>query len=122
VSLGFFEGGLIEVAISLTIPITIANGIIVPVYACKRLHIPVMRYFLQVLPGPTLCAAVFAAVLLLSRILLDGNDALCLGTGLLAGSMVIGLLYWRFVLPASMKDRLRQRLGGAPQSSVPANR
>jgi hypothetical protein len=53
----------------------------------------------------------FAVCLLFSRIALPFSDWGSLGLGLGTGGMVLGVMYWRYVLPVSLRDALGKLAG-----------
>ena len=107
--LEFGNGGLVAVSVAVSIPLTVANGIYVPVFACRQLGLPVGRYLTDTLSGPALCGAVFA-VALAAPTVFTTNALMRLLAGVALGGPVLFLLYWRFVLPASLKKRVAQRV------------
>ena len=53
----------------------------------------------------------FTAALLTCRLALAGSPLVSLVCGLLAGGAVLGVVYWYYALPASLKEKFRLRLG-----------
>jgi O-antigen/teichoic acid export membrane protein len=115
--LGTAGWGLIGAAIAVTVPPAVVNGWYVPWYACRRFHVSFTRYVIHSLRGPTLCSLPFAGCLVGGKLLFPGHSIFGLLTGLGLGSVVLGVLYYRFVIPTSLRDRIlagarRLRVGG----------
>jgi len=120
-ALGPMQLGLTGAAVAVVVPLALANGVYLPIYACRRTGISVRRFYSGVLLGPMLCAAPFAACLLGARIFL--SDALLASAvwGCSIGFAVLAALYWRYVLPASIKNRLGAGLISRRKASVRRN-
>jgi hypothetical protein len=58
---------------------------------------------------PLLTLIPFAACLVAVRLALPHNPRCALFIGGVLGGMVLGLVYWRKVLPGSLKTAIRQR-------------
>jgi O-antigen/teichoic acid export membrane protein len=106
--------GLVGAAISVTVPILVANIVYVPVYASRHLGVPLRRYLREALLAPVLCSIPFALAMLACRIMLADSALVSLGCGLLAGGAVIAPLYWRYAMPLSIKERLTRWLSRPP--------
>ena len=104
-------GGLVAVAIAIVVPHTIANGLYVPAYACKKLAIPLGDTIAKILTGPVLCAIPFAICLIAARLALSNNPGAGLLWGIGSGGIILAGLYWRFVLPQSLKQKVAGRFG-----------
>ncbi len=116
VALGPLEGGLVGVALAVSVPLTIANGIYVPYFACRQLGVPIRRYITDTMVGPTLCGIPFAMTLAAASALFGSDPLAHLLAGGLGGGVVLAVLYWLFVLPTSFKRRVIERLGLASRS------
>ncbi|MGB2986396.1 MAG: oligosaccharide flippase family protein [Phycisphaerae bacterium] len=110
VMLGPLRLGLIATAIAVTVPLTIVNGVYVPIYACHRTGLSVRQYLRDAMQGPVLCAIPFGLSLVGVRIVFAGNPLVTLAYGGLVGGVVLALLYWKYVLPSGLKIRLTRRL------------
>ena len=95
--------GLVWVAVAATFPLFIVFVIYVPIYACRQVGVPLGRYVREAFVGPVLCMVPFAVCLMSSRLLFRGNAALIVLGGCPAGLVVLVPLYWRWVLPESLK-------------------
>jgi len=110
VALGPLHAGLVAVALAVTVPLTIANVVYIPLYACRKLGLPLRRYWVDTLRGPVLCAIPFAFCLLGARMVFEGQPVVSLVSGACAGGATLAFLYWRYVLPSSYRTRLQERL------------
>jgi len=97
---------LLKAALLIALPLTIGRGVIVPVYACRKVGIPLGKYIRGAFLGPSLCILPFALCLILSRILFADNVFAVLGYGSAAGALILGLLYWRYILPENIRGRI----------------
>ena len=101
---------LVNGALLIAIPLTIGNGIVVPVYACRQFNIPLMEYILYIFYVPFLCSLALGVILFFSRILFPDNMYAMLGFGSVVGCLVTGGLYWCFILPESFRMKIRHIL------------
>lgn len=99
---------LAATAVLVGIPLTLSTGIVLPVYACRKLGIGVKHYFVTIFLTPLLCAIPCACTLLLARHWLRGPVVLMAGP-LLAG-VVIAPFYWYFILTKDMRGRVTRKL------------
>jgi len=106
VALGVLEWGLIGAALSAAIPLSAANGVYLPLYACRRLSMSMREYLNQTWRTPLSCCAPFGACLILARLMLADQPWLCLATGCIGGGVMLAGLYWRYALPESLKERV----------------
>jgi len=121
-ALGPLRLGLVAAALAVTVPLTIANGLYVPVYACRRLDLPLVRYVFESLRGPILCGIPFGGCLVAARVIYADRPFVALAVGTAVGAVVLAGLYWCFVLPASLKRTLiglvrPKRLAAAAKSA-----
>jgi O-antigen/teichoic acid export membrane protein len=105
-ALGVMGWGLPGAAVSVTLPMVIASGGYVPVYACRHIGLPLRRYLLESMLTPVLCAIPFAGVLLACRIAFSNSPLMSVACGTAAGGAVLLPLYWRYAMPSSIKQRL----------------
>ncbi len=103
--------GLEGAALSVAVALTVGSGIVVPLYACRRLEIPVLDYLRQGFLKPVLCAVPFTLALYTGRLLYPGEPALIVLLGLAAGLAVLAPLYWWLLVPESV----RQSVLGLPR-------
>jgi len=118
---GVLKMGLMGAAVALTVPILLSSGIYLPLFACRRLQLSPLRYAVLVWKGPLACAAVYLACILASRVLLAGRPLTSMLSAFASGAAVLGVLYWRFVLPATARCAAVQcvwTLGGLRRACV----
>lgn len=109
-AVGPLQLGLLGVALAISIPMTIADGIYVPRFACRRLGISFGRFYRETLGGPLLLSLPLALTLGAVRLALPGRPILSLAIGAALGGSLISALYWQFALPAHVKDRIPDRV------------
>lgn len=102
-ALGVFKWGLIGAALAIVLPLSIVYGIYVPLYTCRLLNLSLKRYLLGSTLRPLLLVTPFVACLVLARLIFQDKPIVTLATGGLSGLIVLGLLYWRYVLPEGIK-------------------
>lgn len=107
--------GLMGAAVAIGVPLLIVGGVILPLDACRTLGLSPVRYAAATLPRPFLMNLPFAAVLLAAEWMWPNRPMLSLLAGGSIGGIVLVAVYWKWVLPESMRERLRilvnRRLG-----------
>jgi hypothetical protein len=111
VMLGPLQAGMVGAALGLALPIAVTGGVLMPAYACRLLDLDVKQYVGSVAPGPLLSSTPFAGCLLLSRYVFPESAGAALAAGLGAGGLVLAVVYWRWVLPETLKRRALGRWG-----------
>ncbi len=106
--MGPFGMGMIGAALALAIPMMLTGGLLMPIYACRLLNVSAIRYFREILIGPTLAAIPFFVVLITTRWLLQ-SDVVALVTGLAVGALVTIPIYWRVVVPRQLRKDIVRR-------------
>ncbi|NQU75669.1 MAG: oligosaccharide flippase family protein [Planctomycetes bacterium] len=102
--------GLVGAAVAVAIPLTVANAFYIPLHACRRLDIPVARYFRQAYAGPILCTVPYCLCLVAVRVIFNDRPKTMLLSAAAAGAVVLAITYWRSALPPSFKSRLSDGL------------
>lgn len=97
-------------ALLLTVPLTVVYGILMPLYACKKLKVSVMTYISKGLVLPTLAATPFIGLLAVSRF--SFGNQMYLGAAVLAvlSVVVLAIVYFRMLLETEQKNRLLNKL------------
>ena len=110
IALGPMQLGLTGAAVAIVVPLALANGVYLPIYACRRMEIRITRFYSGVLLGPMLCALPFALCLIGARMYF--SDALLIGAawGCSLGFAVLVVLYWIYVLPERLRAAVRRIL------------
>ena len=103
VALGPLDLALAGAAAAVAIPLALANGIYLPVYACRRVGLPLGRYARKALRGPLSCALPFSLCLFGARGLLPDNPQAAAAWGCTLGFLVLAALYWVYVLPERIR-------------------
>jgi O-antigen/teichoic acid export membrane protein len=107
--LGFSRWGLAGVAVAVTIPLTIMNVVYLPFLICRQLDLSVRQYFQSVAAGPIVHVLPFALCLLVARLVFATEPLKGLLWGGTAGSLVLAVLYYRYVMPGRIKTRVFRR-------------
>ena len=108
--LGFFDYGMLAAAAAIALPVGLCGGLLVPIYACRQLQLSPASYFLQITQGPILAALPMLACLVGSRWLLPTEPIQSLLVGVGVGGGVTIAVYWRWVVPGDVRQRIRHRL------------
>lgn len=109
IGVGVLKGGLPAAALAVALPIAVNGGIVIPLYACRLVDLSPRRYWREVLPGPLLANLPLAGLLTACQIVLAGKPKTALAWGLALGGAITAVVYWRWVLPSSIKAKLRQK-------------
>lgn len=109
-ALGPLKWGLVGAAIAIAVPLTVVNGVFVPLYACRRVGVPTRRYLVSAFRDPALCALPFCLILIGARVIFEGSPLTALTVGCASGLGVLLPLYWRLALPSRLKMKLSQKL------------
>ena len=112
-ALGPLDAGLPGVAVAVVIPSTLVGGILLPIYACRVLQLPLARFLKHAWGRPLLCALPFAACLVAARFAFAGRPGVAVLAGSASGAALLAAAYWRWLLPRSARHRVRARLAGA---------
>jgi len=108
-ALGPLDTGLAGAAIAVTLPLTIVNLIYLPLLVCRRVGLDLSRYFLNAMVEPVVYTLPFAACLVVARIMFPAQPLLGLVWGAASGSVVLAIVYWRYVLPKSICRKIWAR-------------
>jgi O-antigen/teichoic acid export membrane protein len=103
---------LIGAALAVALPLTLGNGLFIALHVCRSLEIPVRSYFRRTCTLPALCCMPFTAALLMIRGFYSASPLTALSLGAAAGALLVAPLYWRFLIPGSLKTKLQQRWAG----------
>jgi O-antigen/teichoic acid export membrane protein len=113
--------GLLGAALALTLPLTVASGVWLPLHFCRVLGVP-LRKLLGACLAPVLWSVPFASCLLAARVVLGHSPLLALVLGMGTGGAVMGVAYWRHVIPCRLRDRVTGMLGRAVSVCRPSQR
>lgn len=84
----------------------IGTGVVVLASGCRKLNVSPERFVKRVLLGPFVCNVPFAICLIAIRTLLTDRPLEALGVGCGATVLILGPLYWKIVIPASVRKKV----------------
>jgi O-antigen/teichoic acid export membrane protein len=96
-------------AMNMSIPMLIAFGIILPIYACRLLNIALSQYISQSFFSSLIPNILFLTVLIIFKITLK-DTVISLIVAALVGGGIILTLYWKNLIPAEYKRRILTKL------------
>jgi O-antigen/teichoic acid export membrane protein len=105
-----FNGGIVGVAVCVVTPMFLVSSIYIPVYACARLDIAIGHFLKRVWLVPLACCVPFAGCLIAAKLVFPERALPALLVGLGTGSILLGLAYWRYAIPASTKGKIMGRV------------
>ena len=108
-------GGVYAVAICVAVTLTLTDGAYVTAYTCRQLHLPLGSFLLKVWLRPVLCALPFALWLVAARSFFPPLQALIWGG--VGGAIILGALYWRWILSASVRSKLMAKAASIAKAS-----
>ncbi|HET7809119.1 MAG TPA: lipopolysaccharide biosynthesis protein [Steroidobacteraceae bacterium] len=85
-------------------------GVLLPIYACRRLQVPLSLYLRRIFLAPLLCGIPLAAVLWTLRVYFRGEPFLILASGGLVGGLLTCGLYWNYVMTQNQRTQVLQLL------------
>ena len=97
---------LVKAALIIAIPISIGDGIMVPIYACRKFQIPLLEYIRHVFYAPFICSLVLSASFFLGRILFSKNIYTSLSFGIFTGGLITGIFYWQYILTERIRIKI----------------
>jgi hypothetical protein len=81
-------------ALLLVVSLAVGEGIVLPVFACRKLGIPLAKYLKAVFLRPLAGALPLAACLAMNRLLMPDGALLSLGLGAAATIVYLGAVAW----------------------------
>ncbi len=107
-------------ATTISLTIFLINGILIPTYACRKLEIPFADYLRALISGPVVAAVAAGAIVFATKSILAESLSGWRFAYLIAGyGVVIGVIYFRYLLPPQFRERLLHRFAAADgQGSV----
>ena len=103
-------GGLVGVVVAIVVPMTIVEGIAVPLYACRIVGLDPVRFYRQVWLRPLACVAPFTACLVAVRWLFADSFATQIALSASLGGLALVATYWRWVLGNEIRAMIRVRI------------
>lgn len=110
ITVGVFHWGLIGAALSVGLSLIAVDGVFLPIYACKRLNVPTLSFFRDSWLKPLVLAIPLVISLLVIRVLFSQKPVLAILLGLAFGGIVTGITYWKWVVPASERVKIKKFL------------
>jgi O-antigen/teichoic acid export membrane protein len=111
VLVGMLEWQLMGAAVAIAVPLSLGNGVAVAVMASRRAGMTLVAYGRVAFVEPLACCIPFAGALLLIRAHVQGRPVAALGLAAVAGVVLLLPIYWRFLMPPTLRSRvLRMRL------------
>jgi len=96
----------VGVTIAVSLPLTIMNIVYLPLLVRQRLGLGVVRYFWSVTAQPVVHLAPFAICLMVIRLAFWHRAMAGLVWAGAGGSIVLAIIYWRYVIPARIRERV----------------
>jgi O-antigen/teichoic acid export membrane protein len=111
VVLGGLKMGLLPVAIAITAPLLFVNLVYTPLNTCRSINLSVLEYSKRAFLSPLLCTLPLAGCLLAARWLLpQDHPTRSLIIACAVGGAVLAPIYWRVVLPPTLKSMVLSRI------------
>ena len=122
--LALFKFNLVMAAAAFAIPQMFVDGWFTPVYACRRIGIPVKAYYRETFLKPLWWCVPFLAFLLLARVVVQAHPWLAILL-IAVGGLVLARIYWFAIVPPSRRQAILARLPlrrapRLPESQLPA--
>lgn len=99
-------GDLQEVAVVLSVSFTIGNGIICPLYGCRKIKIPIFQFLRHAFALPIACGLPFILCLAGIRLVFADRPFTAVLGGCAAALVTIGPLYWRYLVPREKQKKI----------------
>lgn len=109
--LGVFQMGIHAAAWAVVAPMLIVNVWFFPRAGCKVAGISLSRYYIEGYLPALPVVVPYAIVLVLVRLFVHHSPLVELLTGLVLSGLALAIMYWRYVLNDSHKERVLSRFG-----------
>jgi O-antigen/teichoic acid export membrane protein len=106
VALGPFDAGMTTAALAVAIPVTVAGGLVAPMYACRMVGLPLGRYVRSVMVGPLLAVLPFVGFLIACRLAWPHSALRAVAYGVGIGGLLLAGVYWVWVIPTTFRAKL----------------
>jgi hypothetical protein len=103
-----FHGGLVGAACAIVLPLTVVDGLVIPIYACGRLGVTLPAFYRRVWTGAILCSIPSAIWAESASIWFSPFQSLLVG-GFGAG-LIFAAVCWRWGISEGQRARIRQGL------------
>ena len=108
IGMGLFHWGLLGAALAFAVPQAVVDGVITPRMACRRVGVSLRQYYMQTFLKPGLCVLPYACCLWVARLTWQESVGISVAAGSL-GAVLLAGTYWRMILPAKLKRKVRAR-------------
>jgi O-antigen/teichoic acid export membrane protein len=109
-ALGVMDWGLVGAALAVVVPLTMVNATLIPAMACRIVGIPFTTFVMKSVSGPTMAVIPFVICLIAARLAWPEHPGTMLLVGFGSSGVVLGIVYWQWVLPEKIKEAVLSRL------------
>jgi hypothetical protein len=102
--------GLVWVAFAGTWPLAVVNFIYAPIHTCRRTGLPVSMYLKKAFLFPLILTLPFLICQVAARLLFPDRPAIAFLGGGAFGAVLLAPIYWRHVVPPSLKQTFLRRI------------
>lgn len=113
-----FEPTFRNASLAITIPLTLLDGLYITWYTTRELGISKWQFIQQVWGYPLLCALPFLGILIAARIVFEDQPIKSLIAGTIGGGIAIFVVYWNWIIPEDMQEKIRHMLPGFPRRTA----
>jgi Na+-driven multidrug efflux pump len=117
-SFKFQHSGLLGVAVALGIPWFLLHGWVLPFLACRRLSVSGAEFLRQACLRPALCVLPMGFYLISVRWWFPNNALVAVALGFSGSAVLLGVIYWIWVLPSTWKNHLKRSISAVRSSVV----
>ena len=114
------ETGLVGCALSVGLPATAVDGIFLPIYACRKLSIPLRQFIKESFMKPFILNLPLIVFLMVVKWGFQSLSWQGLATAAVGGSLISLTVYWIYALPRDLKQKLLRRLKSNSDRIQPA--
>jgi O-antigen/teichoic acid export membrane protein/peptidoglycan/xylan/chitin deacetylase (PgdA/CDA1 family) len=118
VLVGILQTGLVGAAATIAITLTLGNGLVIPIHACRAIGLPLRVFAARSLALPVLCCLPFSTALWIVRSVSPYNPLVTLLMGAATAGLTLLPPYWAFLAPVSIKTAVRTRMAMAFGGSI----
>lgn len=99
-----YEFTLVMAALALRVPMNLAYGFILPIYACKKINVSLFHYVTKTMFPPILAVLPFFILLLMGRFFYDQNEVRLTVLCLLLASITLVISYSLIIVNAHQRE------------------
>lgn len=97
---------LINAAFLVAAALSLGPGIVIPVIACRKLHIPPALYLRRAFLSPLICAAPYLTTISACRLTFPDNPWMDFVAGNTIGGLITVAVYWRYIFSHKLRSEL----------------